>query len=189
MKNWNKFVAGVSALAMTTAMMTTVSAVSIPEVPNSAFSYELRAEAVSDTQIKVSFQVTNNPGLSSLGVVLQFDDACEPVDADADVKNCMEACSYNPDMDLIFYTVGAKPDIMDPTKFVENTENFSITFLFDVGTEGFSSLQFSLAVTGYHSEAEKINYDNSIDEVGYTPETTIETYPYLLGDMDNRWEN
>lgn len=52
MKNGNKFVAGVSALAMIAAMMTTVSAASIPEVSNSAFSYELRAEAVSDTQME-----------------------------------------------------------------------------------------------------------------------------------------
>lgn len=52
MKNGNKFVAGVSALAMIAAMMTTVSAASIPSV-NSNFSYELNANAISDTQMEV----------------------------------------------------------------------------------------------------------------------------------------
>jgi hypothetical protein len=183
MKRTKRFIAGVSAMAMTAAMATSVSAVSIPNT-KSSFSYELTSEMISDTQLEVTFQVTNNPGLSTLSVALQFSGDCEPVDITSNAENCMEQGAYNSDMSLLFYCVGAKPDKLDASKFVENTQNFSITATFDVEAGSTTPCQFSAAVTGYHSLAENINYDNAVVD-GYSPDTEIETRPYLLGDVDN----
>lgn len=186
MKNWNKFVAGVSALAIAAAMMTTVSAVSIPEVPNSAFSYELRAEAVSDTQIKVSFQVTNNPGTQALSVSLQFEGDCEPygMKTNIELEECQHVAAYNAESNMLNYTV-----LIVPTDSIHNAqetfENFSIDFLFNVDASTTTSCRFSAAVFKYNSLTEGIQYDKALVNGGYGSDTMVETHPYTLGDVDN----
>ncbi len=182
MKNGNKFVAGVSALAMITAMMTTVSAVSIPEVPNSAFSYELRAEAVSDTQIKVSFQVTNNPGVFVFSIALQFDENCTPCDWDQSI-NCFNTLSYEQGSNSLIYAMGIVPEQNNGQQ--ETFENFSVDFWFNVDADSDSSCRFSTAIISYNSLTEGIQYDKALIDGGYDSDTAIETYPYLLGDVDN----
>lgn len=185
MKNWNKFVAGVSALAMTTMMMTTVSAASIPGV-NSNFSYELTANAISDTQMEVVLQVTNNPGLKGFGCALQFSGECAPYNVylSDDSGHVISVEAYNKDANLLVFAMAVSPDAITGESEIFN--NFSVHFAFNVTEENIDICEFSSAIISYNSETENVNYDNAEVEAGdFEPETSIETYPYLLGDVNN----
>jgi hypothetical protein len=188
MKRTKKFVAGVSAMAMmaamTTTMMTNVDAASLPNV-KSSFSYELTSEMISDTQLEVTFQVTNNPGTQNLSLAFHYTGECTlyRIKTNVEDMDVAKGIGYNADENLIVYAMVIQEDAF--TGETETFENFSISFFFNVDADETSSCSFSTAVLKYVSGTEGTSYASSGDYWECPPETAIQTYPYVLGDVDN----
>lgn len=80
MKKWiRKSIAGLSAGAMIAAgcmgAMPT-SAINISRVDGSAFQYTVTTERVSSRQVKLTFHIVNNPGITNLAFMVVDDGSC-----------------------------------------------------------------------------------------------------------------
>jgi hypothetical protein len=188
MTGTKRFIAGVSAMAMmaamTTTMMTSVDAASLPNT-NSSFSYELVSEMISDTQLEVTFQVTNNPGTKALSFAFHYDGECTPYKIRTNVEDMdvTRTTGYNADKSLLVYVMAVQPGAI--TGETETFDNFSVSFFFNVDADETASHSFSTAVLKYISDTEGTSYASSGEDWECPPETAIQTYPYVLGDVDN----
>lgn len=187
MNRIKRALAGLLALTISAASMGAVSAdaYGIPDVPNSAFEYELRAEVISDTRIAVGFEITNNPGFTSLGFAIRYDEDCSY----AHKVNLNEACvvldSHNTSERFVYNGV-----MVNSAMNNGNSEYSGLTvfwYYFDVDNAYDQVYEFSVAIADYQSPTENIVFSKTGDITAYDFAASIgvENEQYTLGDMDN----
>ena len=170
---------------------TTASAMGLPQAPLSAFEYDFTAVPVATStslidQVKVTFQVTNNPGLSHIGIAFMYDMDTTPI---ANAEFSSEIIDEN-------YVIFRHPDEYHEDMFIIEFEKpigstaeiddcFSVSLIFDISEDASIWNEFSVAVVGYTSEAEGIYYNNMTTGQSLSPETSVQLCPYIAGDIDD----
>lgn len=188
-----KFTAGLTAIMIAAASMgvATADAYGIIYAPNSKFEYELSARIVSDTQIELKIDVTNNPGFYQVAFNIHY-----------------ENCNVNSHNELVVNKTNFKPIITNNTEknnlflsywrlgdlannFLDTTDytgDFSVGTYFTVDNAYETNCKFYVSVVAYSSNAEKIYIDKAgIDNPAYEPpvEISYSGLSYRIGDMNN----
>ncbi len=187
--------------AIATLMALTISAASIGAISadaygityskNSAFEYEMSARILSDTQIELMVNVTNNPGFHELGFTIYYEGCKTPkcvaaydfesgfslVNAFA-VNTELQNCSYNLTM-----LDGSEND-------QDYTGSFYLRYVFNVDNAYEDICEFNTCVSAYGSYNENIQFSiRGEDFFDYAEEKPAITAPndisYIIGDMDN----
>lgn len=193
----NQLKKAIAALMALTISATSIGAISanaygITYRNDSAFEYEISARILSDTQIELKIDVTNNPGFHELGFDVHYE-GCKP----SLPNQCVTACEdgytlipvhpYIPELQNWLYTCSIS-DFTDP--YFDYTGNFSLYYNFDVENAYEDICKFSVGVVRYYSHNENIYFDirkNANLEKYYEPtvKTTHDGIEYIVGDMDN----
>ncbi|MDE6020630.1 MAG: hypothetical protein K2H01_06515 [Ruminococcus sp.] len=184
--NIKKFTAGLTAIMIAAASMgaATADAYGIIDAPNSALEYELSASIISDTQIAVTIEVTNNPGIKEIAFALRYSDNCTSDGKVRNVSDYVKVAVNNSYDRYIYCGCGTKPGT-DGDSYAP----LILRFYFDVENAEAQSYQFSSSVAAYHSITEGISFDKSINNYSY--EETVGTSwdgvgtTYIIGDMNN----
>lgn len=172
--------AGLLALtiAASNVGMVSADAYGIVGAPNSAFEYNLYANVLSDTRIQVVFEVVNNPGLTEMGVTLQYGENCTYTNMERTSFTYIPSpISINTENRTVFTGVGSTNTQQD------NTDLFQFRYYFDVESVGETTYEFKIAISQYASLTEEINFSRiqNCDDLY----ETVEGYPYILGDMND----
>lgn len=198
MSKWkNKAIAcmlAVSSIAASVGSLE-VDAVGLSAAPNSEFQYELTAEVVSDSRVKVTFTVTNNPGAAQVGVVFKYDDYCNfcsclPSDVLLSTKyKLIQNPMPNKNVHMVDFCTNY---LQENQKWPwDGNDCYSYSIYFDVDEErpAGTKYEFSATVYNYTSVTENIKFNNINNECEYDPECSVATMiqggkEYKLGDVD-----
>lgn len=162
----------------------------ILDVPTSEFEYELTARVVSDTQIELKIDVTNNPGFNQLAFALHYENCTydKTVPLVSLQSNFIQTPANNASTQNVFLaywrTDGAEQDTTD------YFGDFSVCLYFNVADANADACEFSVAVVSYYSNSEDLSFDKSTSGVStYSYELPVRTsydgVEYRVGDMDN----
>lgn len=204
-----KIIAGVLAVATIASSVPamTTEAVTPPGI-NSKFDYELNVEPVSNSQLKLTFYTTYNPGVSELSFCILYDtNKYNFVKYVADIRAYQNGKlpSYVPAVNEekgVFVWAGTfngNGGIPGSNEFTDYCEDIEICLYLnaadgDVTDESLS--EFSVAVGRYKSQTENIDETIVSSINGYNPEIinpeiNLEVtpsqsivYDYMLGDAD-----
>ncbi len=153
MKIKNRILAGVSAAIMAVGVASVLpvsylsaSAIQIPAYSSttgkiSEFSYSVSVEKLQGSQLKVTFKVLNNPGLTSLGIAIHSDATFVdgPEINTANVPEKGNTATFYMDTDV--------------TK-----RKFEWEYIYDISSNPNKTYDFSLGIAKYESPVEGINY-------------------------------
>jgi hypothetical protein len=187
-----KTIAALMALTISATSMGAISAdaYGITYCKDSEFKYEMNARIVSDTQIELMVNVTNNPGFHELGftmyyegckapkciVAYDFESGFSSVPAFA-VNDKLQNCSYNLTM-----LDGSKND-------QDYTGAFYLRYVFNVDNAYKDICEFKMCVSAYGSYNENIQFSIRGEDFFDYNEPPVITAPndirYIIGDMDN----
>lgn len=192
MNKTKRLLAGLLALTISAASMGAASAdaYGILDVPTSQFEYELTARTVSDTQIELKIDVTNNPGFNQLAFALHYDNCTydRTVPLISLQSNFVQTPANNPSLQNVFLAYWRSDGtIQDTTDYFGD---FSVCLYFNIADSNVDACEFSVAVVSYYSNSENISFDKSTSGVStYSYELPVETsydeVEYRVGDMDN----
>lgn len=169
--------------------VTSAYAIGLPSAPASDFEYELSATPVSTSnstidQVKVTFQITNNPGFSHLGIAYIYDEDKCPV-VTREFSSEVYENSY-----FVYQHPAGNLENMEAIEFSprigdsdEIYECFAVSMTFDIDKDADEWHEFSFAVVAYTSKEEDISYNNLT--ANQTPEVSLQTCPYIVGDMND----
>lgn len=165
----------------------TANATQFQLIPGSAFRYDLTAAMVSDTQMKVTFQTTQNPGMYAIGVGIFLDDDADfhgnkisdCIDTDMEKGVLKASFSQNHKYvasNISYFNKNAGVD--------ETTQKFSISYTIDIHSDSTAPHKISCVVFSYYSNTEDIHKSYDFQDISKF-DSTFEAYPYVLGDLDN----
>lgn len=181
-----RIVAGLisAGVAITSIGSVCADATGLPQAPASNFRYDFFAEPVSRNEVKVTFQVTNNPGCSYVSIAFIYDGS-ESTRGRIEYSENLTGDNYvlvpleNHTNDLDIQILNISSPVMDSG---DHNELFSCSIIFEVD-DSQNWHEFSVAVCAYTSLTENINYDNL--SVNVSPEYSINTCPYVVGDVND----
>lgn len=199
-----KIIAGVLAVATIASSVPamTTEAVTPPGI-NSKFDYELNVEPVSNSQLKLTFYTTYNPGISKLGFYIFYDPDKYHYDSmqrSEDLYNVNElfTISRKEEIGLFFLTcdfnANAGTEELEKIDYSENFEIYVYLEANDGNVEDEDLSEFSVALARYKSQNENIDeilvkdhptMEDIHPEINLevTPNQSI-VYNYMLGDAD-----
>jgi hypothetical protein len=201
-----KIIAGVLAVATIASSVPamTTEAVTPPGI-NSKFDYELNVEPVSNSQLKLTFYTTYNPGVSELGFCIlydtnKYDFAKSVTDLKAEQNSELKSIhSVNEEKGLFvwagtFNGNGGTEQWYESTDYCEDIEICLYLNAADGDVTDESLSEFSVALASYKSQTENISetfvkahptMDDIHPEINLevTPSQSI-VYDYMLGDAD-----
>lgn len=191
----NQLKRAISALMALTISATSMGAISadaygIIGVPNSTFEYEMNARIVSDTQIELTVNVTNNPGFHSLGFNMYYEGCetpkCVPVYDFESGFSISPTYVVNTELQNCVYIFTMSNGITDSQDYVGK---FSLRYIFNVDNAYEDVYEFSMCVFAYESYNENISFsirgENFSDYAEQPVITTHDDISYIVGDMDN----
>lgn len=188
-----KTIACMTTLSVCTALIPKINteAASVGPVPGSDFQYDLTAKIVDhafkigDTQIyagdvAVTFEVTNNPGMTSYSTKLVFDDRYELISYEAQHFNVSQD-AYNRETNTFVYAA------VNSNTFGEFTDEFSNVFYFrpNESLSYTTGTGFQMTLLSYRSEAENISY--SVNANTSSPDKIVRgqvRVNFILGDIN-----
>lgn len=173
MKKLKKISAALIATALTAgcAGMLPVNAISVNDVPG--LDYEVTVTPVSNKRLAVTLNFTKNPGVSSIGIGVNYDDNCIPDTEATDVPKGTSVTSANT---YLHYT-------LCPILFGKQTKGtFSATFYYDLKDTVDSGHTFSTCIYIFHGNGA---YFDTTDVTSRPIDATLKTESYNLGDIDN----
>ena len=174
MKKLKKIAAALIATALTAgcAGMLPVNAISVDDIPG--LDYEVTVTPVNNKRLAVTLNFTQNPGISSIGIGVKYDENCIPDYLATDTPKGTSAPAANTELRYS----------LCPIIFGKNTTaQFSATFYFDLKDTVDSEHTFSTCIYTYHT-ANGV-YFNASDVTSRPLDATLKTESYNLGDIDN----
>lgn len=174
MKKLKKISAALIATALTAgcAGMLPVNAISVDDIPG--LDYEVTVTPVNNKRLAVTLNFTQNPGISSIGIGVKYDENCIPDYEATDTPKGTSAPAANTELRYS----------LCPIIFGKNTTaQFSATFYFDLKDTVDSEHTFSTCIYTYHS-ANGVYFHTS-DVTSRPLDATLKTESYNLGDIDN----
>ena len=175
MKKLKKISAALIATALTAgcAGMIPVNAISVDRIPG--LNYEVTVTPVNGERLAVTLNFTQNPGISSIGIGVKYDENCIPDYLATDTSKGTAAPAANTELRYS----------LCPIIFGKNTTaQFSATFYFDLKDTVDSEHTFSTCIYTYHS-ANGVNFDSPSVTAPVPFDATLKTESYNLGDIDN----
>lgn len=178
MKKLKKISAALIATALTAgcAGMLPVNAISVNDVPG--LDYEVTVTPVNNKRLAVTLNITKNPGLTSIGVGVRYDNNCIPDVEATDASKGSAAPAAN-----LALNYSKCPVIL---KVGENvTKPFSVTFYYDLKDTVDSEHTFSTCVYLARNASGSLAFSNETKDGVSAPDATVKTESYNLGDIDN----
>lgn len=191
----NQLKRAISALMALTISATSMGAISadaygIKQFPNSAFKYEMSASILSDTQIELTVDVTNNPGFNELCFSL-FYEGCNGYKC-ARIYDTDSGFTIN-STHIFNNTKKTCPVAImvldDEKRDRDYTGNLTIRYIFNVDNAYEDVCKFSMGIVTYNSHNENIDFSVPIEKLEQKyfeePVITNDNITYTVGDMDN----
>lgn len=187
-----KTIAALMALTISATSMGAISAdaYGITYCKDSEFKYEMSASILSDTQIELTVDVTNNPGFYRLGLIIHYE-GCKP-------SHCAKVWNADSGFQIIGlplynektknYSFGFEMLNLDEPNS-DYTDNLSLRYVFNVDNAYEDICQFAAGIVSYSSHTEGIEFRVDATEFESYKEhpvtTTHDGISYIVGDMDN----
>jgi hypothetical protein len=193
MSKKNKMMASILAMSMALANVTSIvaDAATIPSV-ESNFEYDLQAEIISDSQVKLTFYTTVNPGVQELGFVMIYDPnkfTAVAQDIDSEFQSAIKTgIGNNPEMGIYSIGLTVDPDFLTGQQ-IDYEDNFYVSIYLqakDGNARDEGTYQFSSAIKDYKSLAEDIKIETQFES--YTPgvdEPDVEISSSVVGTVIN----
>ena len=133
---------------------------------------------VNNKRLAVTLNITKNPGLTSIGVGVRYDNNCIPDVEATDASKGSAAPAAN-----LALNYSKCPVIL---KVGENvTKPFSVTFYYDLKDTVDSEHTFSTCVYLARNASGSLAFSNETKDGVSAPDATVKTESYNLGDIDN----
>ncbi len=187
MKRIKRTAAGIVAASIVTMNVSSfyANAIGLPSAPNSKFEYEFFAEPISRNEVKVTFEVTNNPGTNLVGIAFLYDESTCTKKGISFSDNLIDESYFIFQHYKGTFENAHVVEISNPILHMgDKYDCFSVSMTFEVD-ENTSWHEFSTAVCSYNSYTENINYNNLVRGVTPDAETSMQTCPYILGDVND----
>ncbi len=195
----------ISCMLTTSITLASFSAISVEATnincaPASDFEYELTAEIITEQNtaggfedlVKLTFNVTHNPGSAHVKVAFMFDyDVCQ-IERYELSENLMQNGYYikpiqNTEKDLLVVDIAT--NLTDPKKTwpYDRSDCYSYSVYIDVDDNALHDCEFSSIVLAYQSVSEDINVNIVTEEGVYQAEASLNPayrdLPYVVGDV------
>ena len=192
MRRFKKMTAAVMAVATLATSMVPLSADALYFAEDSKFTYDLTVQGTTDDMVKVTFYTTYNPGVSNLGVALQYDqDELQYVKCVMDFDyglSTIKSVVNNDEDGLVVAVAATMPDAN--TTSLDYFEPIYYSYYFKVkDASEKQKYSFSSCVFRYNSQTENIDFNNQLNSKGHYPDEVIdrvvskETYSRRIGDI------
>lgn len=170
---------------------------------NSSFDYDLTVTPVSDSQIKVTFFTTHNPGVNDLTLAFSYDsDKYDAVNirpeynaADMAGSGIRKISAFNQKKGIAIWNMQFLYQEDNVYKYIDYTNDFDICLYLEAKDGNITDedlSKFTVGVIEYNSKSENINFsvpnieyisDENLEKIEITPSQNI-NYEYILGDAD-----
>lgn len=192
MRRFKKMTAAVMAVATLATSMVPFSADALYFAEDSKFTYDLTVQGTADDMVKVTFYTTYNPGVSNLGVALQYDqDELQYVKCVMDFDyglSTIKSVVNNDEDGLVVAVAATMPDANTTSSDYFEPIYYSYYFKVKDASEK-QKYSFSSCVFRYNSQTENIDFNNQLNSKGHYPDEVIdrvvskETYSRRIGDI------
>lgn len=187
MKKIKRTAAGIVAAGIVTMNVSSfyANAISLPSAPNSKFEYEFFAEPISRNEVKVTFEITNNPGTNLVGIAFLYDESTCTKKEISFSDNLIDESYFIFQHYKGTFENAHVVEISNPIMHTgDKYDCFSVSMTFEVD-ENTPWHEFSTAVCSYNSYTENIKYNNLVRGVTPDVETSLQACPYILGDVND----